>query len=685
MSTLDSLRHWKLESASDVHSFWLDQVDDEGESTSANTLSQQVLDELDTLLDQIDAQRSRGLVIRSAKTGNFIVGADIREFSEVSSRQKVLEYLERAHSIVNRLANLPCTTLAVIDGHCLGGGCELALACDIRLALPEASFGFPEVQLGLHPGLGATVRLPALVDPSDAIPMMLTGKPKDAAAAKHIGLVNDVVEERHLDKAIEAALQGDYKEGSEGLRGRAMTSAPARRLLARQARKKTEEKAPSEHYPAPYALIDLWEDAGAESTDERLRRERESFSDLLVGETARNLIRVYFLRERLKGQGKRKGSAIRHVHVIGAGAMGGDIAAWCAYKGLRVTLEDQAAEYIAPAMKDACQLFEHKYRNEHAVRDAWDRLVPDIAGTGRARADLIVEAVPEKSDLKRDIFAEIGAVMKPDAILASNTSGILMEDLRDAMPAPERLAGLHFFNPVAKMPLVELVRHDQLGEETIARLLSFSEDIDKLPVAVASRPGFLVNRILTPYLLEAMTMLDEGYQPELVDRAAEAFGMPVGPVELADQVGLDICLGVADTLIEQLDQPLPAVPDWLRGKVDDGDLGVKTRRGFYEYKEGEAQKNALSRKPDEAMVDRLVMPFLLTAARCLEETVVEDECDLDAAVIFGTGFAPFRGGPVAYARKLGQKELAKRLQPLVDAHGERFRGSEYIWQLLATD
>jgi 3-hydroxyacyl-CoA dehydrogenase/enoyl-CoA hydratase/3-hydroxybutyryl-CoA epimerase len=410
-----------------------------------------------------------------------------------------------------------------------------------------------------------------------------------------------------------------------------------------------------------------------------LSHEPGSFAELLTGDTARNLIRVYFLREMLREGGKDQPSEVRHVHVIGAGAMGGDIAAWCAHQGLMATLEDREARLIAPAMARAAGLFQHKYDNTRARQAAADRLIPDPAGSGRARADLVIEAVPEDLELKRRIFAELESRCRQDAVLATNTSGIQLEDIGEVLQRPDRLVGLHFFNPVSRMQLIEVVHHPGTAPSVRARAMAFAVGIERLPVPVTSAPGFLVNRILTSYLSEALTLMEEGVDAERVDAAAESFGMPVGPAAVADQVGLDIALSVADSLRGALDTPLPEVPDWLRRKVDDGHLGVKSGRGLYHYHNGEAKKRKVEMPPDPEHVDRLVLAMVNMAVTCLGCGVVADADSLDAALIFGTGFAPFRGGPLNYVRSRGSDAVRDRLAELAGRHGPRFRPSDQ-WQ-----
>ncbi|MGH6976041.1 MAG: 3-hydroxyacyl-CoA dehydrogenase NAD-binding domain-containing protein, partial [Stellaceae bacterium] len=403
--------------------------------------------------------------------------------------------------------------------------------------------------------------------------------------------------------------------------------------------------------------------------------EPPSFAKLLVGDTAQNLVRVFFLRQAMSKAGKTA-AAIAHVHVIGAGAMGGDIAAWCAYKGLRVTLADMSLKALGGAMKRADELFRFHFRDRHdraKIRDAFDRLIPDPKGLGVERADLVIEAVPENLDLKRKIFAGIEPRMKPTALLATNTSSIKIEDLCQGLKRPERLVGIHFFNPVARMPLVEVVSHDRAAPEALAAACAFVAAIDRVPAAVKSAPGFLVNRTLMPYLLEALLVLDEGVAAETIDRAAEAFGMPMGPIELADYVGLDICLDVAKVLAQGLAEPMPKAPDWLDAKVKKGELGRKAGKGIYDYVNGKPQKRRGQPAPDAALADRMILPLLNACVACLREGVTADEDTVDGALVFGAGFAPFRGGPMRYARRRGIAEVVAALDRLAAQHGERFR------------
>jgi 3-hydroxyacyl-CoA dehydrogenase/enoyl-CoA hydratase/3-hydroxybutyryl-CoA epimerase len=641
--------------------------------SSANTLSADVLIELNAILEKLEREQPRGLVIRSGKRSGFIAGADIAQFRGVSDASQIESALAQGHAVLDRLDRLPFPTVAVIHGYCLGGGLEVALACDFRIATDDASFGFPEVLLGLHPGLGGTVRLTRLIRPVQAMTMMLTGRTERARRARALRLVDAVTQERHVRAAVIAAVGGDVVATKQDLIGRAMNFVPARRLLAARMRSEAEKRAPPQFYPAPYALIDLWLSHGGNAAAMQ-QAEISSFAKLLVTPTAQNLMRVFYLRENLK---KLAGGAWdgRRVHVIGAGAMGGDIAAWCAWHGFVVSLGDTKAEPIAGAIKRAAELYARIGRDDRRrQRDALDRLIPDLRGDGVATADLIIEAVPEVLELKRKIFAAIEPKMKPAAILATNTSSIPLEALREGLPRPERLVGIHFFNPVSRMQLVEVVSHDQVAEDVLAAARAFLGRIDRLPAPVKSAPGFLVNRALTPYLLEALVMLDGGAKKETVDKAALDFGMPMGPLELADEVGLDICLHVAEMLRGSIYRDMPEPPQWLKDKVAKGELGKKTGKGLYTWRDGHAVKakdDAAAPPPD--MIDRLILPMLNVCVTCLREGVVADEDIVDGAMIFATGFAPFRGGPLHYARARGIADVRDALQRLAQTYGPRFQ------------
>lgn len=662
-------RHFRLTRDADGIAWLL--FDREG--ASANTLNAEVMEEFDAVLAALESERPAGLVIRSAKPSGFIAGADVNEFRGASDASVVETAIGRAHAVIDHLEALRVPTVAVIHGFCLGGGLEVALACQSRIAIDNARFGFPEVMLGLHPGLGGTVRFTRLINPTQAMALMLTGRTIDARRARALGLVDAVTQERHVAAAVKDAVFGRLKPARPARLNAILNSRPARGFLASRMRREAAKAASPAHYPAPYGLIDLWEKHGGDKAA-MLNAEKSSFAHLMVTPTAQNLIRVFFLREQMK---KLAGTnnKVGHVHVVGAGAMGGDIAAWCAHQGMRVSLADMKPEPIAAAIKRAADLFAKIIRKPTDVRDALDRLVPDLSGESVRSAELIIEAVPEKLALKQRVYAAIEPMMKPGAILATNTSSIPLRDLRGGLQRPERLLGLHFFNPVSRLQLVEVVSHDGTDASLLNEAIGFVGAIDRLPLAVKSSPGFLVNRALTPYMLEAMLMLDEGADKLVIDAAAEKFGMPMGPIELADQVGLDICLDVGDMLRSKFGDLLPATPAWLREKVAKGELGRKSGKGFYVWTGGKADKvkgAPSAAQPTDEMIDRLILPMSNVCVAALREGIVDDADAVDGAMIFGTGYAPFRGGPLNYARTRGVDKIVAALSALAQKFGDRF-------------
>jgi 3-hydroxyacyl-CoA dehydrogenase / enoyl-CoA hydratase / 3-hydroxybutyryl-CoA epimerase len=660
-------QNWKLQRDEDGIAWLL--FDKSG--ARVNTLSEAVLMEFQGVLDTLERDLPKGLVLRSGKSDGFIAGADVGAFRGMKDAGEVETQIAGAHVLLDRFDHLKIPTVAVIHGYCLGGGLEIALACDYRIAIDGASFGFPETLLGLHPGLGGTVRSTQLINPIEAMTMMLTGRTVRARRAKSLGLVDAVTQERHVRAAVKAAVNGELKTSRSKIAVQIFKLGPVRALLAQRMRAEAMKKTRPEHYRQPYALIDLWEKHGADPHAMQ-QAEIASFSHLLVSDTAQNLVRVFFLREKLKGQAAENWSG-RRVHVIGAGAMGGDIAAWCAWRGLVVSLADVKPEPIAGAIKRAAELFSKIADKPTQTRDALDRLIPDLKGAGIRLADLVIEAAPENLDLKRKVYAQVEPQMRPGAILATNTSSIPLEKLRIGLQRPDRLIGLHFFNPVSRMQLVELVHHDGVAAEVLQQASAFLGRIDRLPAAVQSAPGFLVNRALTPYMLEAMVLADERFTRETIDAAAERFGMPMGPIELADQVGLDICLHVADVLRSSLDRKMPEVPQWLRDKVAKGELGRKTGKGLYEWKNGKAVKTVEPQATTPEMTDRLILPLLDVCVGCLREGIVADEDTVDGAMVFATGFAPFRGGPMHYARTRGVGDIKATLERLSQRYGDRFR------------
>lgn len=639
--------------------------------TSANLLAQAAIKELDDIVKGFEIDLPRAVIILSDKKDSFIFGADIKEFTNLDNQQNALAFMHNGHTLMNRLEALSCPTVSMIHGICLGGGTELSLACDYIVASDDkkTKIGLPEIKLGIFPGYGGTARSIERCGPLAAMNIMLTGRALTARAAKKTRLIDEVVPIRQLKTAAEYYALKAPKRKKLPLLTRLSNNSLLRPLIASQMRKQVASKAKAEHYPAPYSLIKLWQKY-AGNKKQMLEQEAIAVAELATTDTARNLEHVFSLQVNLKSQGKKVNFDVEHVHVIGGGIMGGDIASWCAIQGYSVTVQDQDPERLAQTIKRAQYSFKKKFkRDRRAIRDANDLLTADHRGAGVRRADIIIEAIFEDVAVKRSLYESIEPRMKADAILATNTSSIKLEDLSSCLKNPGRLVGLHFFNPVALMPLVEIIRGNETDEKVVQQALAFGKNIGKLPLAVKSSPGFLVNRILMPYLLEAVTMVDEGIAPEVVDKAATDYGMPMGPIELADAVGLDICKSVAKILSDALGMPLP---DNLN-EISDRKLGKKTGEGFYKYKGGKPIKNkgAHYSNPQEVQ-DRLIMRLLNEATACLREGIVDEKGLIDAGVIFGTGFAPFRGGPLEYIRSSGPEKLSETMDQLRTKFGDRF-------------
>lgn len=673
-----SFVNWKVDRDKDGI-VWLT-LDKAGSST--NILSRDVLSELHDVVAMLERDRPRGVVLRSGKQNGFIAGADIKEFTTFKNPDDAFSQVRPAQKLFDRIEALPCPTVAAIHGFALGGGLELALAFRYRVGVNDErlALGLPEVQLGVHPGFGGTVRTVNLIGVRPAMEMILTGRSVRADKALRLGLVDRLVPMQELESAARDLILNPPPRHQPPFAERVLNWPFVRPLIKPMLIKQVAAKARREHYPAPYAVIDLWARYGAQG-DAAMEAEARSISEMFCTPTSRNLVRVFLLQDRLKGLGSKPSIELKNVHVIGAGVMGGDIAAWCVLRGFNVTLQDRGIEFIEPALKRAGELFEKRLKDPAKVSEARSRLKADVDGDGVPTADVVIEAIFENLDAKRALYAQLEPRMKPDAVLATNTSSLMLESLSEKLARPERLVGLHFFNPVAQMPLVEVVHAERTDTNVVRNALAFVRRIDKLPLPCRSAPGFVVNRVLVPYLQEAMIAAQEGIPLAAIDKAAVDFGMPMGPIELADVVGLDVAMHVGEIIAAELGRTVPDL-GFLKERVAAKKLGRKSGEGFYVWQEGKAIKPpAQGGEVNPDLTDRLILIMVNEAVACLREGIVEDADLVDAAVIFGAGFAPFRGGPIAYARSRGVSDVAARLEQLSQRYGSRFR-PDAGWQLI---
>lgn len=645
---------------------WRYRVDEQGiawavfdrEGESQNALGRRPLEELGAIVEAVEkgAQNNtiRGLGILSGKEKGFIVGADVREFDQLRSEADVVGAIRPVLNMLDRLEAMPIPVVCGIHGFCLGGGLELALACHWRIATRDDAtrLGFPEVRLGLFPGFNGTWRSIRQAGPLSAMQIMLTGSMIRASAARGMGLVDEFASSPEaLPWVVRKAIERKRRARPAAYWKTALRMWPLRNLIVSKMRGETSKKVRPEHYPAPFRLIDLFERTGG-NLKAMKAEETAAFAPLMVGETSRNLRRVFRLSEMMKAQApKELDFKPLRVHVIGAGVMGADIAGWCVASGMEVSLQDISEAQIAKGIEAQGKLFGRRFRTK-ALRDAAKaRLLADPQGRNIGRADIVIEAIKEDLTLKQNLFKEIEGKLKPGAVMATNTSSIMIEDIADALADPGRLVGVHFFNPVAQMPLVEVIRGEASREQELRKACAFVTAIDKFPLIVKSCPGFLVNRVLAPYMMAAMTRLEQGEAPEHLDEAARQFGMPMGPIELADTVGLDICAHVGKIL------GYPSEGSGLAKLVSEGKLGKKSGQGFYTWKEGKPVKaeKPYNRAELEALGRELVEPLIAESERCRDEGIVASADLVDAGVIFGTGFAPFRGGPLHYRASLGSR------------------------------
>lgn len=615
------------------------------ENSNTNVLSTPVLADLSDLLTTCACDSSlKTVVIISNKKIGFIAGADINEFSSFASKTDGLTYVGLGQRVARQISSLSATTIAAIHGFAFGGGLEIALACKYRIAMDGTKLGLPEVQLGIHPGFGGTINLPKIVGVFTAMDLMLTGKTIDARQAAKMKLVDIVVPKRQFESTINGFIKNPPKLKNLPLLEHVLNFGPVRMAVSAMLNHKLKSKVSKTHYPAPYELVNLWNCTGSNDDNVSYACEQMSVVDLAMSDTAKGLSRVFKLKEKLKAIGKEASKAVdpvKHVHVIGTGVMGGDIIIWCAFKGLKVTVQDRKPENIAKLMLRANKFLSKKIKDKRKLMLTLDNIIPDNKGCGVLKADIVIEAVVEDLNVKKKIFSEIETKLKPGAFIGTNTSSIVLEDLCKDMKDPSKLVGLHFFNPVTVMPLIEIVVGKQTSEEVKNKAVAFSSLIDRLPLTVKSHPGFLVNRVLMPYILEAVKLYSMGLDANDIDSAALDYGMPMGPLHLADVVGLDVCKHVAENLQSISNIKIPTI---IAKKIDSGELGVKTGCGFFNYKDGKSDFKRCEVISGGEISDKLIYAMMFEAIECLKDGIVEDKDMLDAGMIFGTGYAPFTGG-----------------------------------------
>lgn len=655
--------HWRLERDA-ANLAWL-QLDQQG--TRVNTLSEAVLQDLEAALDVLEAEPPAGLIFTSAKPEGFLAGPDIDRFAQFRDRLAARKLLRQGQGVMARIAQLPFPTVAAIHGHCLGSGLELALACDARVASEsDSGLGMPQIQMGFHPAFGGTVRLPQLIGTPAAMRLMLRGHTISVTTARRLGLVDHAVPRSRLARAA-AALALEPPARARSRPHAFADAAPLRPLIGWYLRRRIARQARPDHYPAPHALIDLWQRYGNDPACQ-YPAESDSAAALLAGESTRNHLRMFQLRRQLQQGVPQTRSPLGQVHIAGAGERGQAIAAWCALHGCTVTLSDQDPESLALARRRAARLFAKRLQSPEERRAAADRLIPDPAAYGLRHADLVLEALPEEPDVKAQALRDIESRVKPDTVLATASALFSLPELADGLAERARLIGMHFLAPVVRTPLVEIAGGPATDQAAIERALAWTLAMNKLPLQVAAQPGFLVMRVLTPYLLEAVTLVEEGHDPVEVDQAAKDFGMPGGALALADRIGLDRLQVTAERIV-----PAEDIPDLLYEKVDRGELGTRAGAGFHAYTTPRIIRPVRRKASGAEIQERLVLRLVNAAIACLREGVVTDADRLDAGLIFGAGFPPFRGGPIHWLQSGKPRHQHQRLQVLARRLGSRFR------------
>lgn len=679
-----------------------------------NLLNAEILDELGRVLDGArEREEVQGVLFSSAKPAMFIAGMDVEQIASVTEAYRGAEGARFGQAVFQRIADLRKPSACAIGGPCMGGGTELALACSFRVAsdAPAVKIGLPEVQIGIIPGFGGTQRLPRLVGLTTALDMILTGKRLDARRALEVRLIDRVVPDEYLERETLKLLRRALAEGTENVvravrRRRPWSSIllesipQLRRFVIAQARKKTAAKVRPNDYPAPFRVLEAIEGAFAEPLPQGLDLEARIIGEMIPTPTSKNLIWLFKSHTALKGGSAGHGAVprkVRKIGVLGAGIMGGGIAQLAADRGVSVRLKDLRYDAILTALSTADKVWRYKVKRKRMTRSELARkmafIAPTLDDSGLRQVDLVIEAVVEDLEVKRKVLASAEQRIGERTVFASNTSSLPIDDIAARALHPERVIGLHFFNPVHRMPLVEVIAGKLSSPEAVATTHAFAIKLGKTPVIVRDGPGFLVNRILTFYLNEALRLLTEGVRMEAMDSAMIAFGMPMGPFALMDQVGLDTSRHVGEVLQAAFGERVHGAGSVLETMVGDQRLGQKSSRGFYRYRDGKRTVPDPSvyqmigtpparELPPETLQERMVLSMVNEAAICLDERVVRDALNIDMAMVMGTGFPPFRGGLLRYADAVGVPIVADRLARLADAHGARFRPADLLGRMV---
>ena len=644
------------------------------ENSVANVFNEDMFYELNNHLDYIENNSNdlRGVIFKSAKPSIFIAGADLKSFADDPTPERISYLIKLGQDTFNRIEDLRITTVAAINGACLGGGYELALACDHRVATLDSStkIGLPETMLGILPAWGGSTRLPRMIGIAGAMNIILAGKVVVPKLAYKYKMVDRVCHKENLDYVAKSYIHN----GKKKYKKHTLNRFPLK-YIAKSKATKNVLKTTGGVYPAPLKAIDVMIKGLGVSRNESLKLEEKAFTELLNSDVASNLVNIFFLQERSKKTKSDKDFKVNKTAVIGAGVMGAGIAQWISSRGIKVLLKDIKSEFVANGIKTISNLYsaavKKRVMTKSEASSKLDNVTPITESLPMKTVDLVVEAAVERLDIKQNLFAELETLVRDDTILATNTSALSIVDVAEKMEHKERVVGIHYFNPVHKMKLVEVVKGECTSEETVLKATQFVKKTGKLPVIVKDSPGFLVNRILMPYLIEAVHLANGGNDVEHTDKLLRKFGMPMGPFRLIDEVGADVCQHVADDLLNRLDTKFPN-SNLLRRMIEEGNLGKKSGQGFYKYSKGKSNgacdvpRNSTFRLQceNEEIVDRLILIMINEAVRCLEEEVVSSPKDVDFGMIMGTGWAPFRGGPIRYLDSVGSKKIAERLQEL---------------------